>query len=389
MLARTHRPRLGISLGCLFVLLQVGAGAGCSTDEEGSDGEGDTASADPGTEAGTGGSAGDGTGGSGGTAGASGSAGSDAGSTDGGTSGAGAGTAGTDGSADSEGGTGDGGGLAEYRGMHDFHSFSNGVIREHVWTLDPIVYYTWAGDLSQANADRWMGWYRDCNALYERVLGRDAYLENDPNFGPSKVLAVVDADPMMCGTVAAAGCGNKSKAQAARSYATSMATTPSSITPHWVLLYEMGRGGQPETFYERAIWPRDGWNAGMPHTMAGVCFHELVGDEALESTRATPGKLLEKLDAWEASDLEYASVFAEGSSGSGYIAHDLVAAMLYRLLQREGLDALVAFFREIENKPPASNATDAMCDFVNAVNAVTDGRMDETLRGPWGLPDAC
>lgn len=277
--------------------------------------------------------------------------------------------------------------LAKYHGVKPFHSFSNGVIDEHAWTLDNIAFYTW-DDISQENADRWLTWYKQCNEQYEIVLGREAYLENDVNFGPKKVIAVVDANPMLCGTTNAAGCGNKRKAQGSRGRATAMKNNPESILPHWVLLYEMGRGGRIETFYNKGIWPKSGWNSGMPHTMAGVCFHTIGGDQALEAKGTTPGNLLAKLDDWENETLKFHENFENGSA-NGYIPHDLMAAMMNRILQETSSETLGDIFKAIAAKPERDNAKDAMCDFVDAVNSQTNNQFDQRLIGPWGMPNDC
>ncbi|WP_156317054.1 malectin domain-containing carbohydrate-binding protein [Marinagarivorans algicola] len=275
---------------------------------------------------------------------------------------------------------------ATYHGKKPFRSFNNGTIVEHAWSLDKIVYYTW-DDVSQENADRWLTWYQQCNGLYEKVLDRAAYLENDANFGSKKVLAVVDASPMLCGTVNAAGCGNKLKAQASRGYATSAANAPNSVLPHWILYYEMGRGGRAEPFYKKGIWPKTGWSAGMPHTMAGICMHSLGGNSTLESTGSTPGRLLERLNKWENDTLKFHETFITGSS-QGYNPHDLVAAMMYRILQAESPNTIRDIFKEIAKKPERDTPKQAMCDFVASVNAVTD-KFSARLIGPWGMPNDC
>ncbi len=277
--------------------------------------------------------------------------------------------------------------LAIYQGQKPFKSFNNGTIQKHAWLLDEIVYYTW-DVISQENADRWLGWYKQCNALYELVLDRKARLENDANFGPKKVLAVVGEEPMKCGTVNAAGCGNKLKAQASRGWANTASRSPESVLPHWMLYYEMGRGSLAEPFYKKGIWPADRWSTGMPHVMAGVCMHQLGGDAALESKESTPGRLIDKLNDWEKENLKFHETFENGST-SEYRPQDLMAAMMSRILQDSTPETLRDIFKEITKKPERDNAKAAMCDFVESVNTAANNRFNDRMINAWGMPNDC
>lgn len=276
-------------------------------------------------------------------------------------------------------------------GVVELATFDNGTLPHEAWTSGPIAFYAPVGWATTDEVTRWLGWYRRIDDLYRQATDRSdferVYREEDANFGLRRVLAVVDAEPMFCGgRVEAAGCGAKSKAQAARAFMAGTAVDPNDVTAHWVLIYEMGRGGAFESFEGRAIWPPQGWAKAFPHLMAGVAFHDIGGDQALG--RATPGDLLTALDAWEATGFRYTEVFPDeaDTSPEGFIAHDLVAAMLYRILQASNAETVFAILAEVATKPPALEPVGAMCDFQDAVNTATDGRFAEDLVVRWGLP---
>lgn len=279
-----------------------------------------------------------------------------------------------------------------YRGRAGFHSFADGVIVHDAWTSGPIAFYAPVGGVRQEVVERWMSWYVRADQLYRQMSGRrdydSVYRANDPNFGRVKALAVLDSPTNTCGTINAAGCGNKQQAQAARSYLSLMTADPNNFAHHWILFYEMGRGGPDEPFHARGIWPHNAWHSGFPHVMAGLAFHAIGGDAGID--RDLPGRLLDALDRWERANLEYVQVFSQGQvSSQGYISHDLIAAMFYRMLQETDPDTIERIFRNLEAKPAYSSATRAMCDFQDAVNDATNGRFAARLQGEWGMPDRC
>jgi len=281
-------------------------------------------------------------------------------------------------------------------GVNDYASFGSGSVPSYAWTLDDpndqIVLYAEI-DAGLEDVTRWINWYNDCNHLYELVLDRPAFTTTDANFGRSKIFASLAVN--LCTTSNAAGCGNKVVAQGLNTIRNA-SRNPESILPHWVLTYEMGRGGSSEPFYQRGIWPTQSWNEAMPHTMAAVCFHSIQGDAALESSGATPGRLInEQLSVWETLDIEFAEFFnvERGRTPEGTTvrmrAHDLVAAMLSRVVQETDPYTIRDIFRRLKAVPVRDNSVAAMCDFVNAVNAETDNRFNSRMRGVWGLPDRC
>jgi len=282
-------------------------------------------------------------------------------------------------------------------GITNFRTFSNGTAETYAYSLesdnDEIQFFSQGVEVPNDIATDWLNWYNDCNNLYELVLDRPAFTATHPDLGRGKPLASLN--PNGCGSPrSSAGCGNKTTAQGLNTARNGLGS-PTSILPHWVLLYEMGRGGGSENFYRRGIWPKSGWNEGMPHTMAAICFHTIQGDAALENPGATPGSIITRqLPLWERLDFEFADYFVSGSrvpSGETQrlFPHDLISAMLARIVQETSPFVVRDVWRRLGQMPERDNAVAAMCDFVNAVNAETDNRFNSRLRGEWGMPNRC
>ena len=131
------------------------------------------------------------------------------------------------------------------------------------------------------------------DALHRRVWNQDnfdsVYRTNDPNHGKKKVTAIIDNG--LC------SCGNKRQAEIL-GFKNWIMEDPSNWMFHWVMFYEMNRGGPTPNFYARATWPNT-HQGGLilPHMMAALAFYEIGGPAGLE--RDVPGDFLRGLTAWE------------------------------------------------------------------------------------------
>lgn len=264
---------------------------------------------------------------------------------------------------------------ATAHGPKDFNSFFQGTLSYDAWTYDDIAYYSEPGRVPQDVANRWVAWYDRVDELYWQMSQRSdfdsVYRRGTPDFGAKKVMGLVST----CG----AGCGSKQQAEADPDYLGRMLEHPDDWYEHWVLFYEMGRGGSPEPFYGRATWPAN--TVLIPHLMAGVAFHELGGDGGME--RGIPGLLLNDLVAWEQGDEQFVDVFADKQS------HDLMNAMFYRILQDTDYETIARILRNMESKPKSADAVSAMCDFQSAVNDATGNRYAGRMVHQWRLPANC
>lgn len=279
-------------------------------------------------------------------------------------------------------------GNATFHGVTVIHTLTSGQVSRDTWTNGDITFFAPPGKVSPEVGMEWTNWYVQVDKLYRKVSNDPefdiVYRRRDPvNFGPNvKVLGAVST----CG----AGCGNKTQAEIDEGFLDSMVANPTDkyIQGQWTLYYEMGRGGRHEPWYGRATWPTN--TILMPHLMAGIAFHHFGGDAALEN--GIVGNLSQGLRDWEAMDKEWVDHFvaADQQKVDGAPAsHDLMAAMLYRVLAETDVDTVARVMDEMTNKPQATNATQAMCDFQDAVNAQTGGRFRDRMKGPWGLPDDC
>lgn len=276
-------------------------------------------------------------------------------------------------------------------GLTVFETFDNGSVRHQAWTSGDLVIYTPLGWVGQEDMSRWFDWYHQVDELYRRSADRPdfeaAYRAEDPNFGTSRVMAIVDVHPMFCGgQVEAAGCGNKSKAQGASRFMADSREDPTDPAAHWILFYEMGRGGPFEPFEQRAVWPPDAWATAYPHLMAGIALQQLGGPEAMD--RAVPGDLVAALADWEAVNGNYTASFPDESdrSADGFSASELVAAMLLQIMVETDPETVFAVLAEVATKPPALEPVGAMCDFQAAVNTATEDRFADRFVERWGLP---
>ncbi|MEM7272219.1 MAG: hypothetical protein AAF547_03975 [Actinomycetota bacterium] len=273
-----------------------------------------------------------------------------------------------------------------FHGVKPFNSFSKGTLQYDAWTSGDVAFYAPQGQVPVADGLRWVDWYRRVDELYRKLSTKDNfetyYRRDDPNFGRVKVLGIVET----CG----AGCGSKQQAEADPGYIQAMVGNPTDPGQHWIFYYEMGRTGSRgffEDWYGKATWPTN--TLIMPHMMAAVGFYELGGESLLRNGNTK--FLFDELAQWEQANIEYVDQFPipDQQSQNGYTSHHLMPAMLLTIMTETSMDTLERILENMSNEPEATNATQAMCDFQDAVNAATGGAYSARMKGPWGLPDNC
>jgi hypothetical protein len=273
-----------------------------------------------------------------------------------------------------------------FHGVKPFASFSQGTLQYDAWTSGDVVFYAPPGQVPVEDGLRWVVWYRRVDDLYRKLSTKDNfetyYRRNDANFGPMKVLGLV--------TTCGAGCGSKQQAEADPNYINSMVGDPTDPDEHWIFFYEMGRTGSSsffEDWYGKATWPTN--TLIMPHMMAAVGYYELGGETLLRNGNTK--FLFEELALWEQENIEYVDQFPipDQQTQNGYTSHHLIPAMLLTVMTENGIDTLEQVLENMSNEPTATDATQAMCDFQDAVNAATGGRYSARMKGEWGLPDNC
>ena len=143
----------------------------------------------------------------------------------------------------------------------------------------------------------------------------------------------------------------------------------------------MNRGGPTPDFYGRATWPVSHQGGLLlPHLMAGLGFYEVGGPAGLE--RDVPGDILRDLREWEHE--------SEGTPLADYdVPGDLQLGVLLQILQEQGTDTFIQILRNMAQKPTATSATGALCDFREAINSATSNLYDTRMTNTWRLPTSC
>ncbi len=264
---------------------------------------------------------------------------------------------------------------AKFHGTLDFNSFHEGTYKMDSWTHGDIAFYAPPGRVTNEMANRWVAWYAHMDALHRKVWNQDnfdsVYRTTDPNHGRKKVVALIDKGKCSC--------GNKQQAEVL-GFTDWIVEDPTNWMFHWVIFYEMNRGGPTPDFYARATWPNT-HQGGLilPHMMAGLAFYELGGPAGLE--RDVLGGFMQKLTAWK---MEETKPLAQLE-----IPADIQMGILLTILQDRGTDTFIQTLHNMADKPDATSATQALCDFRDAVNASTGGAYNSRMTNDWRLPTSC
>ncbi|MEM8923008.1 MAG: discoidin domain-containing protein [Actinomycetota bacterium] len=265
---------------------------------------------------------------------------------------------------------------AERMPLRQYSTFSGFVGPVDTWVTDDILFHAPEGALTDDIARQWIAWYEATDKAYQ---AHGSLVRASDSLYPGRRIIHITGGPT-CGL----GCGNKFKAEVDGGFLDLMMKDPMdwSNQGQWTLYYEMGRGGPGEPWQNRAMWPLN--TVIEPHMMAGVTFYALGGDAGME--RGIPGQILADLTVWEQGDEEFVETYA----GDEKKSHGIMSGMLLRILQETDQDTLVQILANMAEKPKdPANATVAMCDFKDAVNAATGGAYNERMEGPWGLPISC
>ncbi len=264
---------------------------------------------------------------------------------------------------------------ADRHGTLDFDSFHRGTYKMDSWSHGDIAFYAPPGKVTDEMAQRWMGWYAHMDALHRRVWNQDnfdsVYRKEDRNHGRKKVVAMIDDGECSC--------GSKQQAEIL-GFTPRILEEPEDWRHHWVMFYEMNRGGPTPNFYARATWPNT-HQGGLilPHMMAALAFYELGGPAGLE--RDVPGAFLLGLTKWR---VEETKPLAELE-----IPADIQMGILVTILRDRGTDTFIETLHNMSEKPEATSATQALCDFRDAVNASTGNQYDSRMTNDWRLPTSC
>ncbi len=263
----------------------------------------------------------------------------------------------------------------QFHGTLDFDSFHEGTYKMDSWTFGDIALYAPPGKFTNADANRWLAWYSHMDSLHRKVWNQDnfetVYRKNDRNHGMKKVVALIDKGKCSC--------GNKRQAEIL-GFTPRIEEQPAEWMHHWVMFYEMNRGGPTPNFYARATWPNT-HQGGLilPHMMAALAFYEIGGPAGLH--RDVPGDLLQGLTKWRVTETK--------PLAQRDIPADIQMGILVKILQENGSDTFINTLHEMSRKPDATNATQTLCDFRDAVNSTTGGRYDKQMTDDWRLPTSC
>ncbi|MEM7342158.1 MAG: ricin-type beta-trefoil lectin domain protein [Actinomycetota bacterium] len=262
-----------------------------------------------------------------------------------------------------------------YHGVVQFTSFGGDTAPHDVWTYGDIVFYAKPGTIPNDTARQWLAWYARADELYRQVLGRDdfdqVYRATVPEFGRKKMVAFPD------GSTCGAGCGNKGKAEADQVIVSTLLERPNDWRNHWIIFYEMGRGGSQDVLIGgKATWPAG--DVLVPHLMAGLTYYELGGAAGLE--RGIPAHFLDSLTEFEQTDQRFDELDQSGG---------MAIAIIFRITQQTDIETASRIVRNMQAYEEAGSAREAACNFQAAVNTATNGQFAGELRDLWKLPQRC
>lgn len=262
-----------------------------------------------------------------------------------------------------------------FHGQVTFTSFGGDTAPHDAWSYGDIVLFAKPNTIPNDVARQWLAWYVRADELYRQVLGRDdfdqVYRATVADFGRKKMVAFPD------GSTCGAGCGNKGKAEADQVIVPTLLERPNDWRNHWIIFYEMGRGGSQDVFIGgKATWPAG--EVLVPHLMAGLTYYELGGPAGLE--RGIPAHFLDGLQEFEQTDERFDEL--ESSSG-------MAIAVIFRITQQTDIETAARIVRNIQAYEEAGSAREAACNFQNAVNDATNGQFAAELRDLWKLPQGC
>ena len=175
-------------------------------------------------------------------------------------------------------------------------------------------------------------------------------------------------------------CGSKQQAEAL-GFTPRIIEQPENWRHHWILFYEMNRGGPTPNFYARATWPNT-HQGGLivPQLMAALAFYEICGPAGLE--RDVPGEIFRGLTSWTLQDEKISLAELEVPAG-------VQMAILMTVLRDWGTDSFIEVLHRMAAMPEVTGPVQALCDFREAVNSVTEGQYEGQMLKDWRFPTNC
>ncbi|MCS6760262.1 MAG: hypothetical protein MO852_16035, partial [Candidatus Devosia euplotis] len=232
---------------------------------------------------------------------------------------------------------------------------------------------------------RWLGWYERCAQQYERWSKRPQLLEDDPNFGPVKPVAILRDRDRLCVPGMVEACADQRRVEVAAPFAAQIDLDPERVAAHAVVFYGLGLGPLPERFDGVGMWPLDGWRRIYPDLQAAACVAEIGGLQALDDV-SSGRTAREALDKWEAQveKTPFADFVLETSPLE---REDVWRGLMIELYRLWGADTMANLFDVLATGPFAASLDDALCDLQNAMASALGRRVDAAFVDRWRWPD--
>lgn len=236
-------------------------------------------------------------------------------------------------------------------------------------------------DFPATQVSLWMSWWEEAAQLYEFITSQPQHLEDDPNFGQRKVVAICPHKFW--------GLGNGRRVEISRTAFDSqlMGGCWDTKDKHGIVFYELGRqSGYLYDFYKYAEYTDESWRRGFPIYMESLCRMQ-VGNLDLSHTCWTNG-VLEK---WGKSSLSYLDIFGQKEfewNRYGFDLGILMGAFLLELHTQFGVDFMVKFIQEIRRQPGIpDNAIEAAGKVQKAAESAAGRNLSELFVRLWRWPN--
>lgn len=289
-----------------------------------------------------------------------------------------------------------------YHGEQIYGNFAGETYPHDCWTYQDIIFYAIPRQgVTTEMVTRWIKWYKRHDQFYQELQNRSDYLTRaranwvHPATGEREPFRILAMTSNSCG----AGCGNGSKAEALGIIDDAVGA-PEDPLQHWILFYEMGRGGNATSLWDdRAVWPHG--TVILPHMMGSLAMYELGGLDGFQADHQggfTYSTYQDELDQWASLGLDFVELFGGMSSGDDAVFHtvngttyklrprNLALNIMNKVMIEFGREKMVEALSNMARAEVMGNNFHAAATFKQAIDDALDGAYQSLFESTWGFP---